>query len=248
MKNKTIEYILSSYPRSRPPITEAHKKVFVDEYQLNRSGKGILFGAIELLESWQHRKISGLRNQKSILEIGAGSLNHVPYEPEAKYYDCIEPFSELYKESPYLKEIRNLYADIEDITDSLHYQRIISVAVLEHLLDLPNVVARSGLLLSPDGVFQASIPSEGGFIWGLSWRLSTGIAYRLRTGLDYKSIMRHEHVNSAHEIIEIIKYFFNTIKISRFPLPSSHLSFYTYIEASSPNLERCNLFHDENFN
>jgi len=234
--------LLSTFPRRRPPLTEAHQKIFVEEYILNRSGKGLLYGAIKLLESVQHRKVAGLKDRESILEIGAGSLNHVPYESGVRIYDCVEPFPELFENSPHLQKIRNLYTDIKEVPEATCYQRIISLAVLEHLVDLPTIVAYSGLLLSPHGVFQASVPSEGGFLWGLSWRMSTGIAYRLRTGLDYKTVMRHEHINTVSEILAVARYFFETIRTSRFPFPSLHLSLYTYLEATNPRLDRCRKF------
>jgi hypothetical protein len=129
-----------------------------------------------------------------------------------------------------------MYDDIGDVPDDRRYSRIISVAVLEHLQDLPRVLAASARHLLSDGKFQALIPTEGGFLWGASWRLTTGIAYRLRTGLDYKTMMRHEHINDSREIIELVGHFFETVQISRFPLPGHHSSFYTYIEASAPRL------------
>ena len=242
MDNLTIENLLAGYPRTRPPLSDAHKEKFVEEYKINRSGKGLFYGVIKLMESWHHRQISNLRGPESVLELGAGSINHVPYEPQTTIYDCIEPFHELYEDSPYLHKIRNLYSDIEEVRKDARYQRILSIGVLEHLVDLPSIVARSGLLLTTDGVFQGGIPSEGGFLWGLSWRLSTAIAYRLRTGLDYKTIMQHEHVNTAHEILDVTNYFFNNVKIRRFPFPLHHLSLFTYVEAKNPIHDRCRQF------
>ena len=243
MGKLSIEALLATYPRTRPPLSEAHKKIFVDEYILNRCAGGLLYGAIRRLESWEHRQVAKLRDpQKSVLEIGSGSLNHVPYEPNTEAYDCIEPFSQLFQGSPYLGKIRNVYSDIAHIREDASYERIISIGVLEHLVNLPETVARSGLLLTSDGVFQGSIPSEGGFLWGLSWRLTTGVAYRLRTGLDYKTVMRHEHINTAEEILEVTKYFFENVRIARFPLASIHLSFYTYLEATNSRHKRCNTF------
>jgi hypothetical protein len=48
--------------------------------------------------------------------------------------------------------------------------------------------------------------------------------------------MRHEHINDSKEMIELVEHFFLAVKISRFPLPGHHSSFYTYIEASAPNI------------
>lgn len=92
-------------------------------------------------------------------------------------------------------------------------------------------------MLKEYGVFQAGIPSEGGLLWGLSWRISTGLVFRLKTGLDWSEYMRHEHVSSAKEILQLIKFVFREVKISRFPLPFNHLSWYVYVEARFPRPE-----------
>jgi hypothetical protein len=51
--------------------------------------------------------------------------------------------------------------------------------------------------------------------------------------------MRHEHVNSAAEILQLMGYFFARVEVSRFPTPWHHLSFYTVASASEPRLDRC---------
>lgn len=234
--------LLNSFPRSRPLITKRHAAIYLQEYALNRSGSGLLYGSITLLESWMHHKIAKLTVRENILELGAGTLNHVPYEARFTRYDCVEPLSQLYSNSPYIGRVRNIYQDIRDLPKNVYYDKIISVAVLEHLLDLPLVLARCGLLLTHDGVFQAGIPSEGGFLWGAGWRLTSGLWYRIRTGLDYKTVMRHEHVNNATEIIDIIYYFFDKVTIQRFPTPWHHFSLYTYLEARHPKVGVCKIY------
>lgn len=146
---------------------------------------------------------------------------------------------ELYRDSVALNRVDHTYSSIADISEHVRYSRVISIAVLEHVEDLPALVARSGMLLDSDGVFQAAIPAEGGMLWGLAWRMTTGILYRMRTGLQYTPLMRHEHLNTAVEIIAIVRYFFRTVALSWFPLPSRHLSFYCYIEARHPHRSRC---------
>jgi hypothetical protein len=230
-----IQRLLDSYPRERPPLSEAHLANYVDEYKINRGSEGVLYKLLTLLERWGHKRVADQQNHGDILEIGAGTLNHVPYESRSASYDCIEPFQALFADSPHLSRIRSMYDDIGDVPATQRYSRIISIAVLEHLQHLPNVLAASARHLQSDGKFQAVIPTEGGFLWGASWRLTTGIAYRLRTGLDYKTVMRHEHINDSKEIIELVRQLFSAVKISRFPLPGHHSSFYTYIEASAPN-------------
>lgn len=95
------------------------------------------------------------------------------------------------------------------------YNRIISCATLEHILDLPRVVAISCLLLENDGVFSASIPSQGRFLWTLGYKATTGLEFRLKYGLDYDVIMNYEHCNNQREIIAVCEYFFDSMQKSR---------------------------------
>jgi SAM-dependent methyltransferase len=190
------------------------------------------------LETWMHRRIAR-QSAETILEVGAGNLNHVPYHPRARVYDVVEPFRELWEDSPYRNSVRTIFRDIAEVPEQSAYDLVLSVAVLEHLTDLPGIVARSAILLREGGRMCAAFPSEGGLLWGLAWRVTTGVAYRLKRGLDYAAIMRHEHVNSSPEILRILHYFFGGIALARFPLPGHHLSFYTVATATLPHLERC---------
>lgn len=235
----TIESLIASYPRTRPPLSQAVSDIFVETYQASRQGKGIVYGITQWLESWMHHKVAGIKHGASVLEIGAGTLNHLPYESSYTTYDIIEPFKELFAGSLMLAKVSTVYDDITAIPTEKKYDRIVSVATLEHLTDLPKSLARAGLLLNERGVFQAGIPSEGGFLWGTTWRTTVGINFRLRTGLDYGELMRHEHVNDAREIIGLVNYFFADVRVKWFPLPHRHLSLYGYIEARTPNITRC---------
>jgi len=239
-----IEDLLATYPRQRPPLTESHKQIYREEYKLNRTGQTFWSGMSQRAEGWLHRQVASFGRMGSVLEIGAGTLNHLPYESYEKVlaYDIVEPFEELYIGSPHLVRIRNIYQGITQIRPDEFYDRIISTAVLEHLTNLPFVVVYSALHLKENGLFQHGIPSEGGFAWGLGWRLTTGLSFRLRTGLSYKLLMRHEHVNTALEIVAIVRYFFGSVLIRQFPFAAHHLSLYSYIHASMPNRQRCDAF------
>ena len=242
MNDTCMSKLLRSYPRVRPPLTEGHEKIYVEEYKINRGGQGTLYKIVSWIEKWGHQKIAECSLRGDILEIGSGSLNHIPFEQAYRNYDCIEPFEDLYVESPQLKTIRQIFRDIVEVPSGRSYSRIISFAVLEHLDNLPVVLARSALHIKRDGVFQAVIPTEGGFLWGVAWRCTTGIAYRIRTGLDYKTLMRHEHVNDAKEITTLVKHFFEDVKICGMPFDGFHFSFHTYIEATGPKNETAQQF------
>jgi SAM-dependent methyltransferase len=237
--------LLKSYPRTRPPLPVSHQAIYVEHHRANRRGSDPFLAVVLCLEGWMHRQIAAGRSSGSILEIGAGTLNHVAWEPQCGRYEVVEPFRELYRDSPHLPRVAALYADIREVPHQNRYDRVLAVAVLEHLTDLPATVARSALLLAPGGVFQAGIPSEGGFLWGAVWRCTTGLLFRLRTGLNYGALMRYEHVNNADEIQEVLKHFFASVRVRRFPLSFHNLSLYTYLEAAESRIEACTAFLHE---
>jgi hypothetical protein len=228
-----LKKLLSSYPRARPPLSPAHEKIYAEQYKINREGATAVDSAAQKLEQWMHRKVA-MAQGGPILELGAGTLNHLKFEIATEPYDIVEPFSSLYDGKPEAARIRAKYNSVQEVPENNRYHRIFSIAVLEHLTNLPADVARSAILLEDGGVFQAGIPSEGGFLWWLGWRLSTGLGFYLRTGLDYGVVMRHEHVNNAQEIIAVVTHFFENVTVARFPTPISQLSFYSYIEAQRP--------------
>jgi SAM-dependent methyltransferase len=233
-----IAALLQSYPRQRPPLTPAHQRIYAEQYRLNREGSRLVESLAQRLEVWMHHRVASLQGGP-ILELGAGTLNHRRFEPENVDYDIVEPFRELYEGRPEMSGVRNIYDRLRDIRRDQHYQRIISIAVLEHMTALPEEVAEAALRLAPDGVFQAGIPSEGGMLWWIGWRFSTGISYYLRTRLDYGVVMRHEHVNAARDILAVIRHLFRNVQLKRFPFPGDHFSFYTYIEARRPDRGAC---------
>lgn len=228
------EKIIANFPKSRPPLRKEQAEIFEQEIIANRAGANLMSSLAQKLESWMHVTVAKRTTGRCLLEIGAGNLNHLKYLDMAKldYLDAIEPMVALYKDSPDQKKVRRFYADI-DACDS-RYDTIYSIAVLEHITDLPKVIARAALLLEEDGQFLSGIPCEGGLLWGLSWRCSTGLSYRLRTGFSYKNVMRHEHVNNFNEIVALIRHFFDEVEVSYFPLFGKHLSFYACIAAQSP--------------
>src|SRR3984957_16923609 len=240
---RQVDALLSTYPRHRPELPPKQQASYVEHYRSNRAGKQGLSRAALKLESWMHRHVAEGVTCGSLLEIGAGNLNHVPYLPASCICDAVEPFQELWEDSPYRSRVRRIYSDLQEISLGDGYDCIFSVAVLEHLADLPYVLKRAGLLLRQGGTFRAGFPSEGGLLWGLAWRLTTGIEYRLRRGMDYGTIMRHEHLNTASEILALLNYFYQRVEISRFPLPFQHLSFYTTAIAGAPRLDRCESFN-----
>jgi hypothetical protein len=233
--------LFSHFPKQRAPLPPEYAAIYVQHYRNSREGNSQILGLAQRMERWMHNKVAEDvvgSSTKSTLELGAGNLNQLPYEPQSRPYDIVEPFRKLYESSPQLERVRNVYADIAEIPAGNRYQRITSIAVLEHVENLPEMVARSALLLDDNGSFRAGIPSEGTILWRLGWQLTTALDFRARYGLDYKVLMQYEHVNTAAEIEEVLRYFFAVTKRSVFGLMRS-LSFYQFLACSQPRLQRC---------
>jgi hypothetical protein len=229
------------FPKVRLPLPQAYLSLYESEYLENRTSGSLANRTARMLESWMHAKVTqaAAKRPEELLEIGAGTLNHIPWERSNLGYDIVEPFRKLFETSANLKLVRSVYNDIREIPNERRYDRILSVAVLEHILDLPSVIALSGLHLHETGVFCAGIPSEGGRLWEIAWRYGTGASFHRRTGLDYAVMMRHEHVNTATEIESCVGYFFRDVRVTRFPLRPLPLSLYTFLRAIKVDKRRC---------
>lgn len=232
------------FPKTRPPLPDAYLALYEREYLANRTSGGLANRIARKLESWMHVKAreSARKAREEVLELGAGSLNHLAWEGDVAAYDIVEPFRALFEGSENLASVRHIYDQLSEVPSERQYDRILSVAVLEHMLDLPREIALACMHLRDDGVFCAGFPSEGGWLWEMAWRYGTGTAFRRRTGLDYAVMMRHEHVNTAAEIESCVRYFFDDVSLFRFPIRMRSLSLYTFVLATGAHKARCSQF------
>jgi SAM-dependent methyltransferase len=233
------EALLAPFPKTRPPLSPRLQAIYARQYKENREGESTAASLSQRLEAWMHRQVAAdVANGavRATLELGAGTLNQLRHEQFTTPYDIVEPFAELYADSPERGRIRRAYADIAEAPAEASYDRITSIAALEHICDLPLVLARSAQLLAPGGGFRAAIPAEGGFLWRLGWSLTTGLEFRLRHGLDYGELMRHEHVNTAAEIEALVSALFAEVEIRSLGL-GRQLSLYRFVAARRPRLD-----------
>ncbi|MCF8298344.1 MAG: class I SAM-dependent methyltransferase [Saprospiraceae bacterium] len=230
--------VFKDYPKKRIKLPEAYMKIYDEYYKVNREGESSVTSFASKIESWLHKKVASdvsKIHDKKTLEIGAGTLNQLNYE-KSNCYDIIEPYKELYLKSKHLTEIKNIFNDIDEVDLNSKYERITSVATFEHILDLPKVVAKTCILLSKGGSLRTSIPNEGRFLWKLAWKISTGIEFKHKYRLDYATLMQYEHVNTADEIEEVLKYFYENNKRSCYGV-GKDFSLYRFYESSNPRIK-----------
>jgi len=229
----------SGFPKIRPTLPPEYQKIYLRHIQENRHGQSPGSRMSTALEGWMHRRIAkNALGGESTLEIGAGTLNHLRYEPNHTAYDIVEPAHYQFENSPSLSRVRNVYHDMAEVPPDTRYDRIISIATFEHICNLPEVVAHTGLLLKPGGQLRAAIPAEGGPLWKLGWMLTTGREFKRRYGLEYELIMRSEHVNTWNEVADVLNYFFQRVEFSFLGL-SRALSFYQVYICRDPDRAKC---------
>lgn len=228
--------ILARFPKRRPPLPDAYRPIYERHYRANRLAEYHTTRVSSRLESWMHRRVAGDAGaavRGATLEIGAGTLNHLPYEPPGGAYDVVEPFGALHAHSPWRPRVRRVYADIADVPAGERYDRIVSIATFEHLDRLPEVVARAVSLLADGGTLRVAVPNEGTVLWRLGTAV-TGAEFRLRYGLDYQVLMRHEHVNTADEIEAVLRCFFADVRVGVCGI-SRRLALYRFLACRLPD-------------
>lgn len=230
--------MFENYPKERIELPVEFQKIYAEHYKKNREGQTAASSLAQKMEGWLHRKVAmdlnGLKD-KSTLEIGAGTLNQLRYE-QTTPYDIVEPFSELYQKSEFINRINQVYKDIDEISQQNKYDRITAIATFEHITDLPKVVAKTCTHLNENGTLRVSIPNEGTFLWKLGYQLTTGVEFKLKYGLDYSILMNYEHVNTANEIEQVLKFFYEKVKCSCFGI-NKKMAFYRFYECSNPRLD-----------
>lgn len=233
-----------AWPKTRGELPEAYQRIYSAHMETNRSGGTPLNRAALWLEQWMHRQVARPPASR-ILELGGGGLNHLGFEPREARYDVVEPLAEIIepaiaiapKPVDYLGDYESFIA--QAASPPVEYDKVVSVAVLEHLEALPAVVAASALHLAPRGIFAAGIPSEGGLLWKLGWRTTTARAFTRDYGLDYGRLMAWEHINTAREIEGVITALFEIVSVTRFPGPTIDTSVYSTIFARNPRVDLC---------
>src|SRR6187402_376755 len=116
--------VLDRFPKQRAELPDSYKAIYEKHYRLNREGKYGTTSISSRLEAWMHRKVAGdVRDgtDATTLEIGAGTLNQLPYEPSVTRYDIVEPFSSLFERSDQLHRVRHKYRDVSEAYSSGPY-------------------------------------------------------------------------------------------------------------------------------
>ena len=96
--------MLARFPKTRPPLPPRLAAIYTRQYLENRGGETPAASLAQRLETWLHRQVAAdvkaAATSGETLELGAGTLNQLAYEPTGPAYDIVEPFAELFSDSP----------------------------------------------------------------------------------------------------------------------------------------------------
>jgi len=68
--------------------------------------------------------------------------------------------------------------------------------------------------------------------------LTTGLEFRIKYGVNYGTLMKYEHVNTAQEVEELLRFFFKNVKLKVFGI-TRKLSIYQIFICSNPDKTKC---------
>ncbi len=102
--------------------------------------------------------------------------------------------------------VGDIQGKIPELADKTNlFDRVVALHVLEHLRDLPAALAQIKRIMTADGVFDVMIPAEGGALYSLGRRATTARYFRRKFNRDFTQFIAQEHVNTAREILALLR-------------------------------------------
>lgn len=167
----------------------------------------------------------------NVLEVGAGSGEHLKYcSTQFDSYLLTDISSESVEDAKRKHAERsNVICEIADACELPYgdnsFDRLISVANLEHL-PFPHLVLKEWRrLVRHNGLISITIPTEGGIAWGVGRWFTTRRSFA-KLGLDLDYLIAREHINCCSRLVSLIRHEFPDLTEVWFPtrIPSSHLN------------------------
>lgn len=154
-----------------------------------------------------------------VLEIGAGTGEHINYEHSCEKYYALEILPAM------ANKIRAKFPNVEVITGDCQepfplednsIDRVNAIHVLEHLTNLPATLKEIKRVLKPFGTLVAMIPCEG-MAYKIARKISAERLFKKTYKMDYDWLVKSEHVNSPKEIITELNKEFSLTEKRYFP-------------------------------
>ena len=241
-----IDTLLAQFPKVRPPLPDAYARIYTQYYQANRGGCTPASALAQRVESWLHRQVArDVRRPGTAAErhpeIGAGTLNHLPYEPATTRMTLSSPLRPCTPTRP--------GGPASAISGAICATCTCMPAMPASSPSPPSNTWRPcpwcwpGHRTTPRALRRPARghPERRHWLWRLGWH----VADRTRVSPPVRPRLRRAHAPRARqhgpEIAALLRYFYGTVRQRVCGLSPAH-SLYQFYAASDPRLDRCGAY------
>jgi phosphatidylethanolamine/phosphatidyl-N-methylethanolamine N-methyltransferase len=224
------------------------REYYSKTYQTYCFGKSVQATGISYFEKKLEQTAKSETKVDKILEIGAGSGEHLKYIKQIpnKLYVCLDlqdPIDNTYFEnlsSNFKRKVKFVKGNAEKLQfQSETFDRVIGTCILHHVSDPLAVLLESRRVAKKGAEIAFIIPTDPGLLNQLVRRFISYPRMKKFTELRPQLIASLDHINSVHALIELSKFVFDNdkIKIKYFPfrLASWNLNLLVRVEVVKTN-------------
>lgn len=213
------------------PDDDAMATRWLANYERSNYGRGLSGAVLTRTHALIERPFGPETQFPQVLEIGAGTLAHLPFVRHRfdRYIasDFNQAVLDQARERPVPRGVELLKLEAGALPfDDDSFDRLIATHVLEHVPFPHLAIAEWVRLLKPGGVLSLILPCDPGWAWRLG-RYFGPRRQATNAGLPYDYYMAREHINGIFNLHQILKYHFPKRNVVwwplRLPLPDLNL-------------------------
>lgn len=213
------------------PDFDALAATWLRNYDRSNYDRGLAASVLTRTHALVEKPFGPDRHLPDILEVGAGTLAHLPFVRHSfsRYVasDFDQKVLDALIDTPLPPGVVLMKLDGGALPfDDGSFDRVIATHVLEHVPFPHLAIAEWVRVLKPGGVLSVILPCDPGW----AWRIGRYLGPRKQAeaaGLPYDYYMAREHINSIFNLKEILAYHFPERDVKwwplRVPLPDVNL-------------------------
>lgn len=210
-----------------PPNYDDLAAKWLGNYDRSNYDRGLAASVLKRTHSLIEKPFGPDSHFSQVLEIGAGTLAHLPFvrhqfdryvasDFDQSVLDVAAHSPTLVERSTERIELLKLNGTALPFSDD-SFDRLIATHVLEHIPSPWNAIQEWVRVLKPGGVLSLILPCDPGWAWRLG-RCFGPRAQAEKAGLPYDYYMAREHVNSIFNLDQILRYHFPKRTVTWWPL------------------------------
>lgn len=202
-----------------------YRKRFADTYDASNYESPVQSRVMHASHRLVERPFDRSSYFDKVLEIGAGTGEHVEFvrhrfgqytvsDSDPKALDVAKSRATRPSQGTVKFELQD--GGELDCADG-SFDRVIATHVLEHIYRPHLALKEWRRVLKDGGMLSILIPTDPGIAWRFGRRLGPR-RNAIARGIEYDYVMAREHVNSCHNLIVLLRYYFHDVRESWWPL------------------------------